>query len=444
MQLIFKESGVFAEALAPAKFTDVGFSGNSSLHRAPGVKMAAKDTEAPHASHLEHVPSNHSGSAEDGEKKLTLIEACKIYPKVVGLCFGLTTVILLWGYDLVIVGTIQALPVFQRDFGLLHGDRYIIPAVWLALWSAFTPVGSVFGAVAGGWLQDRVGRRICLAFGSLVSAVGVAIIFVSNLPGAKQARRGTFLAGKTVQGFAIGVVLVQSQTYVSEILPTSLRGPAPALFPTFTMLGQLMGAIVIYMSSNYDSDRSYLTAFASQWAFSIGPFLLAVFMPESPAYLARKKRMDEAARSIRKLHTGKVDQRQILESVRISIESEEELAKHVSYRDCFNRANMRRTVIVIWANVIPTLFGLPFLANASYFMQTVGMSARNSLVFLILGIVLGMLANAAGIWVLSIVGRRRISIITLGLCAGLWTAMGICGIWNGIITVWCVPVSTRT
>ena len=398
--------------------------------------MSTKD--APGIAQLENVTSYNSvEDSEDEKRNLPLIQSCKVYPRVVGYCFGLTTVILLWGYDLVIVGTIQALPVFQRDYGVLHGENdWIIPAMWLALWSAFTPLGAVLGSVAGGWFQDRVGRRMCLAVGSVISMIGVAMIFVSNLPDGKDSRRGTFLGGKTVQGFAIGVVVVQSQTYVSEITPTSLRGPALALFPTFTMLGQLLGAIIIYASSSYDSSRSYLTAFGSQWAFSVPPLILALFIPESPAYLVRKKKMDKALKSIKRLHTAKVDHDQILERVRISIEAEEELAKQVSYRDCFNKANLRRTLIVMWANIIPTLFGLPLLANASYFIQTVGMSAANSLIFLILGIVLGMLANAVSVWVLSKVGRRRISVITLGICALLWTAMGICGIWDGYITIW--------
>jgi MFS transporter, SP family, general alpha glucoside:H+ symporter len=399
--------------------------------------MSTKGPDVPDVIQLDHVTSSTSIEDSESEKRnLPLIQSCKIYPKVVGYCFGLTTVVLLWGYDLVIVGTIQALPVFQRDYGILHDDDWIIPAMWLALWSAFTPLGAVLGAVAGGWFQDRVGRRMCLAMGSAISVIGVAIIFVSNLPDGKDSRRGTFLAGKTVQGFAIGIVVVQSQTYVSEIVPTSLRGPALALFPTFTLLGQLLGAIIIYASSNYDSARSYLTAFGSQWAFSIPPLILAIFMPESPAYLVRKKKMDKAMASIKRLHTAKVDHSQILETIRISIEAEEQLAKQISYRDCFNKANLRRTLIVIWANIIPTLFGLPLLANASYFIQTIGMSANSSLIFLILGIILGMLANAVSVWVLSRVGRRRISVITLSLCAALWTAMGIAGIWNNTITIW--------
>jgi MFS family permease len=391
----------------------------------------------PNINELENVTSFSSvEDDEDQKRNLPLIQACKLYPKVVAYCFGLTTVILLWGYDLVIVGTIQALPVFQRDYGRLLNEDYIIPANWLAMWLAFTPLGALLGAVAGGWFQDRVGRRLCLAVGSILSAIGVAVIFVSNLPDDVDSRRGTFLAGKTIQGLAIGMVVVQSQTYVSEISPTSLRGPALALFPTFTMLGQLLGAIVIYSASSYDSSRSYLIAFGSQWAFSCPPLLLALFMPESPAYLVRKRRMDKAMNSIKRLHTKNVDHDQILERVRISIEAEEELAKQVSYWDCFNKANLRRTLIVMWANIIPTLFGLPFLANASYFIQTVGMGADNSLIFLILGIVLGMLSNAVSVWVLSKVGRRRISWVTLSLCAVLWFAMGICGIWNNIITIW--------
>jgi hypothetical protein len=47
------------------------------------------------------------------EPKVSLWQSVKIYPKVVGYSLGLTAAILLYGYDLAIVGTVSAMPEFQ-------------------------------------------------------------------------------------------------------------------------------------------------------------------------------------------------------------------------------------------------------------------------------------------------------------------------------------------
>ena len=262
-----------------------------------------------------------------------------------------------------------------------------------------------------------------------------------NRPEAIDTRRAIFLVGKIVQGVAIGMINIQAITYISETIPTCLRGPALALFPAFTLLGQLIGAIVIFLISRIESQASYLIAFATMWPFSVGPFILAFVMPESPAYLIRKKRMDDARQSLRRLFAPKVDPEEAFENMRRSIEAEERLARKVRYADCLNAANRRRTWIVIFAAMMTSFIGLPLLASASYFLQVVGMDAFNSLLFLIVGIILGLIANAVSVWVLSRVGRRRLSIQTLLVGAVLWEGMAICGFWDGVITIWYTAIS---
>ena len=381
-----------------------------------------------------------------GEEDLPLKEAIKLYPKVILHCLGMTTVILLWGYELVIVGAVTAVPAFQRDFGqqFREGDvnEYIIPALWIALWTACGPLGSAFGAMTGGWVQDRIGRKRCLGVGSIFSIIAVAIIFISNQPAGVDAKRAVFLAGKILQGFSVGMIKIQALTYVSENIPTCLRGSAMALFPAFTLLGQLIGAVVMFAISKAESSTSYMAAFASQWPLSLICLLLAFITPESPAYLVRKNMMDKALKSLERLFEPKVDSKKLLERLRVSIEEEERNSPNVSYKDCFSAMNRRRTGIVIFASVLSNMFGLPLLSSASYFLQQVGMEPSTSLLFLIIGIVAGMLSNSTSVWVLSRFGRRIISLITLGIAMLLWTGMGISGFWNGTtVTTWWTAIT---
>ncbi|KAF2107392.1 general substrate transporter [Lophiotrema nucula] len=385
---------------------------------------------------IEEVPTNASVVACSNEDEMSLRKAVRQYSKFVGYAFAITTVVLLWGYDSVIVGSITAIPAFQKDFGEWYEDSWIIPSIWLSLWSAMGPVGQAFGAVTGGFLQDRIGRRLNLLVGGILVVISVFIVFFANKSPQLDARRGLFLAGKTIQGFATAVIKIQTLTYISENVPTSLRGSAMALFPTFTLLGQLIGAIVIFVVEDIETDRGYLIAMGTMWILCIAPFVLAFAMPESPPYLIRKKNYPAALKSLTRLFAPKNDPQDALDRLRASIEHEEKVAEHVTYMDCFTAANRRRTLIIIISNFLPPLFGLPLLSSSSYFLQQVGMDSSSSLLFLIVGIVLGLLANAASMWTLSHISRRKLTISTLLVAAGLWLAMAVSGFFRTSVTPW--------
>jgi hypothetical protein len=63
------------------------------------------------AEQIAEVQSTSTGP--EGDEERTLWQNIKKYRKVVYVTFGLTSAILLYGYDNVVVGTIAAMPVFQ-------------------------------------------------------------------------------------------------------------------------------------------------------------------------------------------------------------------------------------------------------------------------------------------------------------------------------------------
>jgi len=307
--------------------------------------------------------------------------------------------------------------------------------MWLGLWNFISPGCAMIGAIVGGFFQDRWGRRSSLALGSFLSAVGVAICFVSNKSPDMDTRRGIFFAGKGFQGGAIGMVMATAQTYMSEILPPNLRGPLLAFFPIFTLLGQVLGALVIFACLKL--ENGYTIAFATQWPLSILPIVMAFIIPESPTYLIRKGDDTKALKSQIRLD-GKDNlarSEATLNKIKINIEKEKTIAK-ATYQDSFRKGNLRRTLIVMFAAVIPQLFGLTLLAKASYFIQIVGMAANLSVIILILGIVCGLFANIASMWFLGRFDRRVLIMSGLSVAALLWGSMGIAGIWSGPVVVW--------
>ena len=77
----------------------------------------------------------------------------------------------------------------------------------------------MLGSLAAGYVQDRLGRRAVFLSAILISSAGIAASFVSSAP-------PHFLAGKIVTGFALGLILTTTQTYVSEISPVAMRSVA--------------------------------------------------------------------------------------------------------------------------------------------------------------------------------------------------------------------------
>lgn len=331
----------------------------------------------------------------------------------------------------------------RHKFGEKLNDSYIIPALWLSVWSAAGPIGMMAGSLVGGYLQDHCGRRASLCVGSMLSAVAVTLCYVSDLPDAMDSRRGMFLGGKLVQGCATGMMLCVVQTYMSEVLPTTLRGPIIAFFPVFTLLGQLIGAVVVHICSTSKSADSYRIAFASQWPLVCVLLVVAILLPESPSWLMRRNRSVKALRSQQRLGIAELDPRPIGGRMGVLNDPREQIegSNAASYMDCFKGNHQRRTFIIAFASSLPQLFGLTLLSNASYFLQMVGMDANDSTVFLILGIGLGFISNIVSVWALSAGGRRILSLMTLGIATILWLAMGVAGCFSGAVVTWYVSVA---
>lgn len=371
--------------------------------------------------------------------KVSLLAEVRRYPKITLYTVGLAIAFLLAGYDSVIVNTVPSITQFKKDFGMQYGsdkNEYIIPSLWLSLWSALGSVGQVLGALGSPSWQDRSGRRIPMITMTVVSAVAVAIIYTSYLPTNINVRRSVFLIGEVIQGASVGVTATTAQTYISETIPTSLRGSAMALCPTFVLLGQLVGAVVIFLSSGGNTSSSYLVTFISMWPFSVITFLIALLVPESPAFLVRRGRLVDAHRSLQKLHSTRQDCGQLVKDLQEAVAQEKEGSEKIPWRDCFRRTDLRRTLIVSFASMMPCFFGLSLLSDASYFLQMVGMDDQSSLMMFVLGISLGLIANAVGVWVATIVGRRKLILSSLSVTSLLWLGMGIAGCWSGTISIW--------
>lgn len=186
---------------------------------------------------------------------------------------------LLFGYD---TGVISGAILFvKKDFSLNDFQEEVVVSAVL--------VGAVIGAIFGGKLADRFGRRNVL--------IQVGILFIIGAIGTALAPTPTWLAiGRVVVGIAIGVASFTAPLYISEVSPPQVRGK-------LVSLNQLMITIGIVVS--YLADYGLSGARAWRWMFGVAaiPALILVigliFVPESPRWLMSRG-LAERAREILK------------------------------------------------------------------------------------------------------------------------------------------------
>ena len=183
---------------------------------------------------------------------------------------------MLYGFD---VGIIAAALLFVRNtFALSTQLQEIVVSV--------VPAGTMAGAIVGGILSDRLGRRATLLWSAVIFIVGSILAPLSP-------NVGSLIAARSLLGFAIGFTSVTAPVYVSELSPPQLRGTLIGLYQFALTLGIVLANLVGYW---FAAEQSWRFMFATG-LLPAAVFLALVFtVPESPRWLFIKDRLPEAER----------------------------------------------------------------------------------------------------------------------------------------------------
>lgn len=178
-----------------------------------------------------------------------------------------------------------------------------------------------------------------------------------------------------------------------------------------------------------EDEWAYRIPYALQWMWPVPLAIGVYFAPESPWWLVRKGRLDQAKKSLLRLTTKHSESDfNPDETVAMMVHTaalEEKITAGASYLDCFKGVDLRRTEIVclVWAT--QNLSGNSFSNYSTYFLVQAGLSERNSYSFAMGQYSINMV-GVFGAWALMSwgIGRRRLFLC--GLC-GLFTMLLIMG-----------------
>jgi SP family general alpha glucoside:H+ symporter-like MFS transporter len=140
--------------------------------------VAEKPIEAhvPHAEHDETLVAE-AKHASDVEQHMSLMTAIRTYPKAIAWSVLLSSTLIMEGYDLALLGSLYASPVFNQKFGDLNPatGKYAVSAAWQSGLSNGARAGEIIGLIIAGWTADRYGYKMTTV-GSLV--LMILFIFV--------------------------------------------------------------------------------------------------------------------------------------------------------------------------------------------------------------------------------------------------------------------------
>ncbi|KAI1383797.1 sugar transporter [Hypoxylon trugodes] len=350
--------------------------------------------------------------ATNTEQQMTLLKAVNLYPKAIFWSLLLSSTLIMEGYDLALLSSLYASPVFNKKFGTYNAasGKWAVSAAWQSGLSNGARAGEILGLIFAGWLSDRYGYKMT-TIGSLILIMSFVFVlfFAPNVQ--------VLVVGEVLCGIPWGAFQSVTPAYASEVAPVVLRPYLTTSINMCWVIGQFFAAAVNKASVGRPDEWAYRIPFGVQWVWPIPILAALVFAPESPWWHVRHGNREAARASLLRL-TSQNDSTFNVDETIAMIEHTNQLEKRMkasfTYRDCFKGVDLRRTEIVVGIWLVQTLGGQNLMGYFAYFLTQAGMDASNSFSLSMGQYALGMVGTA-GSWILmSHVGRRTIHFS--GLC----------------------------
>jgi MFS transporter, SP family, xylose:H+ symportor len=316
---------------------------------------------------------------------------------------------LLFGFDTAVIsGTTEAL---QRVFTL---DNF---QLGFAVASAL--IGTIVGAFTAGKPAEVYGRRRVLFVLALLYFVGAA-------GSATAPTLALFVAFRFVGGLAVGGASVVSPLYIAEIAPARLRGRLVAL----NQLNVVSGILIAFLSN-------YLIAGAvsgdGAWRWMLGVqvlpatlfFCLLFFIPESPRWLVKQGRVDEARTILLRIEEGGVERE--LAEIAATVTAE------VGHREAhlFQRRYALPIFLAWTVAMLNQLSGINALMYyAPRIFQSAGAAASDALLQSVAVGGTNLVFTVLAMFVIDRFGRRPLLLVG-GIGAAISLAMTAAGFYRG-------------
>lgn len=309
-----------------------------------------------------------------------------------------------------------------------------MPSKWQSGLQNASAAGSILGLALNGWMSDRFGYKRTMLFALAFMTGAIFVPFFS--PNVAILTVGQFCCG-----IPWGMFQTLAIAYASEVCPTCLRAYLTTYVNVCWVTGQLLASGILKGLLSNSTSLAYKIPFALQWLFPLPIAIGVMFAPESPWWLVRHDRLDDAMKSVRRLQSSSESEESVVTSVsmmRLTNEQEKAISEGTTFLHCFKGTDLRRTEIscITWA--CQSLCGSAFMGFSVYFYEQVGMSSSNAYTLSMIQYVLGLVGTFCAWSLMTNFGRRTLYIAGMAVLMTILAVIGGLGFAPGNAAQWAI------
>jgi MFS transporter, SP family, general alpha glucoside:H+ symporter len=188
--------------------------------------MAGNKMATPAPTNIEHVDTMNekNGLDEQADVDVTLADEDgpwipflrKRFPMILRMAV-LYIAVINFGFDMSVTNTTLGMPSFRKYFGYESAPGvYRIKSTYPSAWAGGTFAGQILMDIPAGFIADRYGRNFCLT-------LSVVVIVIASTIQITAVNIGMIIAGKTVFGVGVGLMMSYLTSYTAELASPRLR-----------------------------------------------------------------------------------------------------------------------------------------------------------------------------------------------------------------------------
>ncbi len=308
------------------------------------------------------------------------------------------TVGVIYGYDSSNIA--GALLFMTKEFGLSTGQQQLVTTAVV--------VGEVLGALCGGALANRIGRKkSMLAVAATFAGFSLLSALAWSVPSLMVAR---FLLGLT-----IGVSVVVVPVFVAESAAPEVRGALLVLYQVATVIGIIAGYLVAWALSGTESWRWMLGMAAIPGTLI---FFMLLRLPDTARWYMMRGRRADAERVLAQVEPGS-DIKADLDDMEAALSEEQQGKRGILslIGEMLRKPFLRATVFVVGLGFFVQITGINAIVYYSpRIFEAMGFQGN----FALLGLpalvqVAGLAAVFVSLILVDRMGRRPILLTGIGI-----------------------------
>uniref|UniRef100_A0A060T5U5 ARAD1B10296p n=1 Tax=Blastobotrys adeninivorans TaxID=409370 RepID=A0A060T5U5_BLAAD len=336
---------------------------------------------------------------------------------------------LLFGYDQGVMGGLLTLDTFLETFPDMTTEtlhQSIIQGTCVAIYE----IGCMMGALSTLYFGDKYGRRKMIFSGSIIMTVGAILQCAAY-------HLGQLVVGRVVTGIGNGLITATVPMWQSECAKPEMRGLLVMIEGALITCGIMISYWVDYGMSFVTSDANWRFPLAFQIVFAIIIITFVLDLPESPRWLIKKSRIEEARAVFAALDDHPLDSPTIQYQIDEIIDSlTEETATKAALGKLFTYGKERhfhRLNLAFWNQCFQQISGINLITYyaATIYQDSLGMTGRLPLLLAACNGTEYFLASWIPFWTIERIGRRKLMLFG---AAGQSATMAIltATVWDGV------------